>query len=211
MSKRPIRRNVHKRNHVDHVWPCGILLKNKKVAGLCWPKGDTMGVAEDVAQALQSLFALVAGYEWKTLEDTGSRFCTLCALFVHSLLLWLILSCLSVSFRLSYCLFLCRGRLSLICTGSCSCELSSCETGRSIVSGCWSLWLSYTNTLLQDVAGNCPRSCVDFKLFRTIQGLHNGHVAGQLIEHASARLCNHATRLPISAYSRQTGFCLGDQ
>ena len=39
-----------------------------------------MGVAEDVAQALQSLFALVAG-EWKTLEDTGSRFCTLCALF----------------------------------------------------------------------------------------------------------------------------------
>ena len=40
-----------------------------------------MGVAEDVAQALQSLFALVAGYEWKTLEDTGSRFCTLCALF----------------------------------------------------------------------------------------------------------------------------------
>lgn len=150
-SKRPIRRNIHKRNHIDHVWPCGILLKNKKVAGLCWPKGDTMGVAEDVAQALQSLFALVAG-EWKTLEDTGSRFCTLCALFVHSLLLWLILSCLSVSFRLSYCLFLCRGRLSLICTGSCSCELSSCETGRSIVSGCSSLWLSYTNTLLQAIA-----------------------------------------------------------
>ena len=46
-----------------------------------------MGVAEDVAQALQSLFALLdmSGRHWKTLEAGFALFvhslCTLCALF----------------------------------------------------------------------------------------------------------------------------------